>query len=103
MVKNYKELLLESYWVRTPSPRALSCAKMRAGRPRRRRPPPPAHPGDRRRFDELDGDYDLAGRDSNDVDEGYVHRVRPRRTSHMSISVQGCPRLNERRRRPTPW
>ena len=40
-------------------------------------------------YDELDGDYDLAGRDSNDVDEGYVHRVRPRRTSDMSISVQG--------------
>ena len=42
-------------------------------------------------YDELDGDYDLAGRDSNDVDEGYVHRVRPRRTSDMSISVQGPP------------
>ena len=27
----------------------------------------------------------------NDVDEGYVHRVRPRRTSDMSISVQGPP------------
>ena len=25
----------------------------------------------------------------NDVDEGYVHRVRPRRASDMSISVQG--------------
>ena len=49
-------------------------------------------------YDELDGDYDLAGRDSTDRDEGYVHRVRPRpaslgsrRTSDMSISVQGPP------------
>ena len=40
-------------------------------------------------YDELDGDYDLAGRDSTDRDEGYVHRVRPRRASDMSISVQG--------------
>ena len=50
--------------------------------------PIPATGGD---YDDLDGDYDLAGRDSNDVDEGYVHRVRPRRTSDMSISVQGPP------------
>ena len=49
-------------------------------------------------YDELDGDYDLAGRDSTDRNEGYVHRVRPRpaslgsrRTSDMSISVQGPP------------
>ena len=49
-------------------------------------------------YDDLDGDYDLAGRDSTDRDEGYVHRVRPRpaslgsrRTSDMSISVQGPP------------
>ena len=65
---------------------------MRGGRPpqsatsRHYAEPIQANRGD---YDELDGDYDLAGRDSNDVDEGYVHRVRPRRTSDMSISVQG--------------
>ena len=72
---------------------------MRAGRPpqsatsRHYAEPIQATGGD---YDDLDGDYDLAGRDSNDVDEGYVHRVRPRpaslgsrRTSDMSISVQG--------------
>ena len=44
------------------------------------------------------GDYDLGGRDSNDLDEGYMHRVRPledmvrpapvrgRRTSDMSMA-----------------
>ena len=65
---------------------------MRGGRPpqsatsRHYAEPIQANGGD---YDDLDGDYDLAGRDSNDVDEGYVHRVRPRRTSDMSISVQG--------------
>ena len=74
---------------------------MRAGRPpqsatsRHYAEPIQANGGD---YDELDGDYDLAGRDSTDRDEGYVHRVRPRpaslgsrRTSDMSISVQGPP------------
>ena len=36
-------------------------------------------------YDELDGDYDLAGRDSTDRDEGYVHRVRPRPASLPNI------------------
>lgn len=35
------------------------------------------------------GDYDLAGRDSNDLDEGYMHRVRPREDMVRPAPVRG--------------